>query len=65
MMKNVYNIEKNCYEDREQSKYFLIEKHKCANGYLYYINERFAWDYDFILDNVISYKLLYKCDKID
>ena len=41
-------------------EYMLVERHKCANGYVFTINKRYHYDYDFTWDEQTPWEILYK-----
>lgn len=57
-----YNIVKKEDEIIVKKEYFLIEKHKISNGFMFTMNDRFFYDYDFIWnnDNENHWEILYK-----
>ena len=45
-------------EEKEITRYYTIEKRKVANGYMFIINGRFWYDYEWLYDH--EWKILYK-----
>lgn len=45
-------------EEREVTNYYIIEKHKIANGNIFNINGRFWYDYEWLFD--LEWKILFK-----
>ncbi len=46
---------------KEKKEYFLIERYKIANGYIFTINKRPYYDYDFTWEDKTSdWEILYK-----
>ena len=44
----------------ERKEYLLIEKHEIANGFLFTINSRFFYDYDFLWGKTGPWKICWK-----
>ena len=57
-----YSIKEQKSVVKERKEYFLVQKHKIANGYMFTINGRFFYDYDFIWNdgNKNHWEILYK-----
>ena len=59
--KQDWDTEKHEYFDKVREEYLLIERHKCANGDIWTINDRPYYDYDFIWNKrTEDWKILYK-----
>ena len=55
-----YNPDIQAFEYNPREEYMLVERHKCANGDMFTINERFYYDYDFNWDEQMPWEILYK-----
>lgn len=44
----------------KRKEYLLIEKHKIANGFMFTINSRFFYDYNFLWDETGPWKICWK-----
>jgi len=57
-----YSIEEKKYVLKERKEYFLVQKREIANGYMFTMNGRFFYDYDFIWENgnKNNWEILYK-----
>lgn len=45
-------------EERKVTNYYIIEKHKIANGSIFNINGRFWYEYEWLFD--LEWKILFK-----
>lgn len=49
------------FNNREKTKYLLIERSKSASGDMFIINNRLFYDYDYVWDNKTKdWEILYK-----
>lgn len=58
--RKVYNSDIQEYEYQPSEEYMLVERRKTANGYMFTINKRFFYDYEFTWDSEMPWEILYK-----
>lgn len=55
-----FDRNKNEFVPVVKEEYMLVERHKIANGEMFYVNKRFFYDYDFTWDGETPWEILYK-----